>query len=247
MYVAASSRCFSDRPFPAACQTLTDLGFDSLELWVEPGGEHLPLKKLTGSPEEFAAGYRDATRMTPVTVTLAEGPPAAEFERLVKTVKLLRAGTIVVPAGAQGTPFNEEIDRLRELARLAGVDGVRLAVRTQRGTMADDPQGAAELCKHVPGLGLSLDPAEFVVGGSRIEAWDPVYEKVFHVQLRDATPQEIQVPLGLGEVDYARVVTSLEKVGYGQAVSIELHAGGIEGDDRLLEMRKTRRLLDTLL
>ena len=247
MYVAASSRCFSDRPFPQACQVLTDLGFDHLELWVEPDGEHLPLAKLTGSPDEFVAGYRDATRLTPVTVTLAESPPADDFAKLVKTAKLLRVGTIVVPAGQQGTPFNEEIDRLRELARLAGVDGVRLAVRTQRGTMADDPQSSVELCKHVPGLGLSLDPGEFVVNGSPVDTWEPVYDKTFHVQLRDSTPQEIQVPLGLGEVDSARIITSLEKTDYRQALSVELLPGGIEGDDRLLEMRKTRRLLDTLL
>ena len=247
MYVAASSRCFSDRPFAQACQTLTDLGFDHLELWVEPAGDHLPLSKLTGSAEEFVAGYRDATRMTPVTITLAESCSVEEFERLIKTAKLLRVGTVVIPAAEQGTPFNEEIDRLREFARLAGVDGVRLAVRTERGRMSDDPQSAVELCRHVPGLGLSLDAAQFVIGSCPIDDWTPVYDKTFHVQLRDATPTEPQVPLGLGTVDHASIHTSLMKTDYRQALSVELLPGGIEGEDRLLEMRKTRRLLATML
>ena len=247
MYVAASSRCFADQPFEKACQTLTDLGYDHLELWVDSEGGHLTLERLAGSPEEFVAAYRDATRMTPVTLTLAKAPTAESFEKLTKTAKLLRVGTVVVPAGEQGTPFNEEIDRLRELTRLAGVDGVRLAVRTQAGRMADDPQSAAELCRHVPGLGLSLDAGELVAAGTPPDAWDPMYEKTFHVQLRDTNKGESQVPLGLGDVDYARIASQLEKVDYRQALSVELLPGGIEGDDRLLEMRKTRRLLDTLL
>ena len=247
MYVAASSRCFPDRPFEQAAQTLTDLGFDQLEVCLQPSGEGLSLERVVASPEEFAAGYRDATRLTPVTLTLFESPDPSAHDALTKAAKLLRVGTIVVPAGDQGTPFNEEIDRLRELARVAGVNGIRLAIRTQRGRMAGDPESATELCKHVPGLGLSLDPAEFVSAGISDDQWTPVYEKVFHVQLRDATTEDEQVPLGLGSVDHAKIITALEKAGYRQALSVDLLPGGIEGDDRLLEMRKTRRLLDTLL
>lgn len=244
VYVAASSRCFSDLPFEKACQTLTDLGFDQLELCIEREGQ-LPLEQLTSSPEEFANGYRESTRMTPVAITLMCDITLAEFAAVCKAAKALRVATIVVSAAPNGTPFNEEIDRLREMTRIASETSVRVAVRTERNRMADDPQSAVELCKHVNGLGLSYDPSHFLVGGARES--EAIYQHVFHVQFRDSTPTEIQVPLGLGEIDYATVVTELEEVDYRQALSVDLIPGSFEGETRLLELRKTRRLIDTLL
>lgn len=244
MYVAASTRCFSEMPFEQACQTLTDLGFDQLELCVEKEGQ-IPLSKIVDSLEDFANGYRDVTRMTPIAITLMTDFTPEQFSIVCRAAKALRIATIVVQAAPNGTPFNEEIDRLRDLTRIASETSVRVAVRTERERMADEPQAAVELCKHVTGLGLSFDPSQFLVGG--YADIDSIYPNVFHVQLRDSTPTELQVPLGLGEVDYARIVSMLETADYRQALSVDLIPGSFEGETRLLEMRKTRRLIDTLL
>lgn len=231
-------------PFDQACQTLTDLGFDQLELCVEREGQ-LPLERLVAKPEEFANSYRESTRLTPVAITLMCDVDIDEFAAVCKTAKAMRVATVVVSAASNGTPFNEEIDRLRDMTRIASETSVRVAVRTERDRMADEPQAAVELCKHVTGLGLSYDPSHYVVAGHPDS--DDIYPHVFHVQLRDSTPSDIQVPLGLGELDYAKVVSSLEKVDYRQALSVDLIPGGFEGETRLLELRKTRRLIDTLL
>lgn len=245
VYVAASSRCFSDVPFDQACQTLSDLEFDHLELCVDDDG-HIPITKLVSAPEDFVNGYRETTRLTPVTVTLMTEFTMEQFNSICKTAKSLRVATLVVSAAPNGTPFNEEIDRLRELTRIASETSVRVAVRTERNRMADDPQAAVELCKHVTGLGLSFDPSHFLTGGATMDN-EAIYSHIFHVQLRDSTPTDIQVPLGLGEIDYAKIVSSLEKSGYRQALSVDLIPGSFTGETRLLEMRKTRRLIDTLL
>lgn len=244
MYVAASSRCFADQPFTQACQSLSDLGFDDLELCVDQDG-HLPLRSLLDGPEDFVNGYREATRMTPIALTLLDTVSTDDFPSICRVAKALRVATIIVSAAPNGTPFNEEIDRLRDLTRIASETSVRVAVRTEQNRMADEPQAAEELCRHVNGLGLSYDPSHFLIAGYQESA--SLFEHVFHVQLRDSTPKELQVPLGLGELDYAKVVSSLEKVGYRQALSVDLLPGHFEGDTRFLEMRKTRRLIDTLL
>ena len=231
-------------PFEQACQTLTDLGFDQLELCVEKDGQ-IPLSKIVESPEDFANGYREATRMTPIAITLMTEFSLEDFATVCRAAKALRIASVIVSAAPNGTPFNEEIDRLRELTRIASATSVRVAVRTERERMADEPQAAVELCKHVNGLGLSFDPSHFLVGG--FTESDSLYSHVFHVQLRDSTPSELQVPLGLGEVDYARIVSCLEKADYRQALSVDLLPGSFEGETRLLELRKTRRLIDTLL
>ena len=38
---------------------------------------------------------------------------------------------LVVPAAELGTPFNEEIERLRELVRIASLEGCQVAMRTE--------------------------------------------------------------------------------------------------------------------
>ena len=43
---------------------------------------------------------------------------------LVKVAKLLQVTRICLPAADLGTPFNAEIERLRELTKIAGRDGI---------------------------------------------------------------------------------------------------------------------------
>ena len=68
-----------------------------------------------------------------------------------------------------------------------------------------------------------------------------------HVQLRDSSPTELQVPGGLGEVDYNRIISTLRHEGFGRTLSVDLLPRTMEGEERLLEMRKLRLLLETLL
>ena len=53
--------------------------------------------------------------------------------------------------------------------------------------------------------------------------------------------------VGLGEVDYNRLITQLKKAGYNRALSVELIPQFTDPATRPLEMRKLRMLLDSLL
>jgi hypothetical protein len=65
--------------------------------------------------------------------------------------------------------------------------------------------------------------------------------------LRDTTPEEVQVPVGLGEVDYNRLITKLQREKHDPVLSVELLPEHTPHDTRQLEMRKLRMLLETLL
>src|SRR5262245_39956413 len=41
VFVAASSRCFEDLSLAEACQQLSDLGYDKIEIWLDEKTEHL--------------------------------------------------------------------------------------------------------------------------------------------------------------------------------------------------------------
>jgi sugar phosphate isomerase/epimerase len=247
VFVAASTHCFGDRSFADACHQITDLEYDKVELWLSEQGTHLKPSEVAADPDRFFTLYRETTRLSPIALDLAEDVSPAVFTGLTKTAKLLRVTQITVPASPLGTPFNTEVDRLRELLLIASGDGIRLSSKTAIGHLTEDPHTAVELCQAVRGLGLTLDPSHYIAGPNRGKPYDQVYPYVFHTHLRDTTPEQLQVQIGLGEIDYSRLIHQLRRERYERSLSVELvpELGG--NLDRALELRKLRMLLDSLL
>ena len=135
---------------------------------------------------------------------------------------MLRVTQITLPASPLGTPFNTEVDRLREFVRLASEDGIRLSIKTEGGHLTEDPHTAVELCQAVRGLGLTLDPSYYMLGPNAGRSYDQVFPYVYHTHLRDSTSQSLQVQVGLGELDYTRLINQLKRRWYNRALSIEI-------------------------
>ena len=247
MFVAVSTRCFPELPFPEVCAQILDLEFDRLELWLDDRGTQLRPSEMAADPDGFFTRYREATRLMSAGMTLAHDIPPKVMQGLVKAAKLLRVTQICLPASDLGTPFNAEIERLRALTQIASQDGVRAAIRTAGGTLTEDPHNAIELCQAVPGLGLALDPSHYQRHAHFDRAIDLAIPHVYHVHLRDSTSQSIQVQVGLGELDYSRLISQLRRVSYDRALSIELLPEMTEAEQRPLELRKMRMLLESLL
>lgn len=247
MFVAISTRSLSDLTFEEALTQVTDLGFDRVDLWIDDQGDMLTTEEVSGDPEGFASRFRDMTRLIPSAITLAHDIHPDVFSGLIKAAKALKITQITVPAAEIGTPFNAEIDRLQELTRLASADGARLAIRNATGALTADPHTAVELCQAVSGLGLALDPTHVLQDESPERSMDLMIPHVIHTLLRDSTSDSVQVQVGLGEVDYSRLVAQLSRQQYRRALSIELLPELIGGADRPLELRKMRMLLESLL
>jgi sugar phosphate isomerase/epimerase len=247
VFVAASSRCFEDLSLAEACQQIADLGYDKIELWMDEKTEHLKPSYVGNAPERFLTQFREWTRLTPVAISMEDDVSSTVFDGLCRLCKMLKITQITIPAATLGTPFNEEIDRLRSRLAAANSSGIRLSLKTKTGYLTEDPQTAVELCQAVPGLGLTLDPSYYTVGRYANQSHDQVYPYVYHTHLRDTSPSEIQVPVGLGEIDYSRVIGQLRRYNYTRALSVEILPALLNGSDRSLEMRKIRMLLETLL
>lgn len=247
MFVAASTRCFSDLSFGDACQALTDLEYDKFEIWMSESGQHLKASDVVGNADRFVALLRDSSRLTPIAISLAEDVPQEVFEGLCKLGKIIKVAQITLPAAELGTPFNEEIDRLRKRLAAANVSGIRLSLKTETGRLTEDPRTAVEICQAIPGLGLTLDVSYYISGKFANQRYEQVYPYAYHTHLRDTTPSELQVPVGLGEIDYSKVIAQLRRCDYQRALSVEILPELLKGSDRALEMRKIRMLLETLL
>jgi sugar phosphate isomerase/epimerase len=247
VFVSASTHCFADRTFDEACQLFVELEFDKLEIWLDEESQHLRPSELASDPEQFYARYRETTRLTPIALSVNHDVAPATLAGLSKAAKLLRVTQITIPASQLGTPFNTEVDRLREFVRLASADGIRLSIKTQTGHLTEDPHTAVELCQAVRGLGITLDPSYYMCGPNAGRSYDQVFPYVYHMHLRDSTLQSLQVQVGLGELDYTRLISLLRRQGYNRALSVEILPAADNAAERPLELRKLRMLLDTLL
>ena len=250
MFVSAAAECFTGVIKEDILPQMVDLEFTSVELPLHETGF------TWGKPSEVLANFdhavevcRDISRLSICAFSVDPGPWGGDyykrFAACCKLAKSLRMVPMVVPAAELGTPFNEEIERLRELVRIAALEGCLVALRTQIGCMTEDPDTAVVLCNNVKGLGLALDPSHYITGPRQGRDFSKVIPYVFHVHLRDSTKSQMHVRIGQGEIDYGRLITQLQQVGYDRALSVNMLP--IEGCDHRAEMRKMRLLLDSLL
>ncbi|MDB5386064.1 MAG: Xylose isomerase domain protein barrel [Planctomycetaceae bacterium] len=247
MFVAASTRCFSDYSFWDACRQLVDLEYEKIEIWLDENSEHLKPSEVAANPEGFLARYREHTRLTAVAFCLATDVDEATFTTLSKIAKQLRITQITLEASPLGTPFNAEIDRLKSFLKIGSQDGIRVSITTKTGKLTEDPRTAVELCQSTPGLGLTLDPSYYLCGPHKNVTYEPLFAYTYHVHLRDSTPEQLQVRIGLGEIDYSRMISQLERTDYKRALSVELLPEMMDPSHRPIELRKMRLLLESLL
>lgn len=250
MHIAATTRSLWEMSFPEACGQLQDLGFDKVEICINEAADQLKMSEVVGNVEATVATFRDSCRLSAVAIMVEEDPADENidsFKAIVELAKQLRVAQITILASPLGTPFNSEIDRLRERNQLCIAEGIRLSILTKTGLLTEDPHTAVELCQSVKGLGIALDPSYYICSSRGKVSFDVVYPNVTHLHLRDTSFTELQVPGGLGEVDYNRIIASLRQENFDRTLSVDLLPKTMTGEERLLEMRKLRLLMESLL
>ncbi len=249
MYVAASTECFPDLPLDAALERLGDLEFSRVEIAIHERGQQLKPSQVLANLDHAVQACRETHRLKPVAYSVEfDAPEDQYYEQFAACCRLAKATkvvTIVVPAAELGTPFNAEIERLRELVRIGAMDGVLVALRTEAGCMTQDPTTAVVLCDNVKGLGLCLDPSHYISGPHAGGNYEQTLKHVLHVRLRDTTKDQLQVRVGQGLIEYGRLISQLNKVRYERALCVHLKA--MADVDHYVELRKLRMLLETLL
>jgi sugar phosphate isomerase/epimerase len=248
VFVCVSTECFPDMPLDKAMERLAELEFTAVELDVHEQGGHLQPAQVAADPEAAIAACSDLQRLRPVAVSFSAAESPAYYDHFAATCRLAKSlgvVTMVVGASELGTPFNGEIERLRKLVAIAHDLGGLVAVKTMADRMTQDAETTASLCRNVPGLGVTLDPSQFIFGAKKPASWEPIIKYVAHVHLRDTKPDVPQVRIGQGNVEYGKLVGQLQRVGYKRALCA--HMPPLENVDQVGELRKMRLLLESLL
>ncbi len=247
--VAATTACFPEIPIPDVIEQLIDLEFTCVEIALYDDGIQMPTGRLETEFNECLRLIRDTHRLDICSYDvriLETGESHYErFKLVCQLAKATKVVTLTVPSAPQGTPFNEEIEHLKRLVALAEEQGIRVGIRSQIGCLSEDPDTVKNICDYVPGLGLALDPSQYHCSPNRNKNYDRLIKHVFHVHLRDSKKDQIQVRVGQGEIEYGRLITQLQRVGYDRALSVDIIP--MADMDTRQELRKLRLLLESLL
>ena len=257
MFVACSTLSFAGMPLEAALRRAAEFEFHKVDLAIHEGGPHLTPSGVADDLDGCLLRLRSGPGLIPSALDLDFGPadaPGADpkvfrrrFDACCRLAKGLMVAVISIPAAPRGTPFDAEVRRLTALADHAGAEGLVLTVETRGDTLAGDPTGAMQLCKSVPGLGLTLDPSHFVNGPLAGGNYDEVFPLVQNVRLRDSGRGEgqFQVRVGQGEIEYGRIINLLERHGYDRGLTVAILDLGDETMDVEAEVRKLKLLLES--
>jgi sugar phosphate isomerase/epimerase len=256
MFVACSTVCFAREPLERALRQIAELEFDKFELALVENGQHLKPSEVGDDPEGALQRLRRGPSLTASALYADFGPvdwfdPVARkrFDGLCRFAKALSVAVITIHASPSDTPVADEVKRLSPLVSGAMREGLVLALLTHAGTLTADAAMSAELCRSLPGLGLTLDPSHFLQVSGASADYDHLFPFVQNTHLRDsgAAPGTFQVRVGQGQIEYARIVTQLQRHGYNRALTVAIIDRPDNPFDREVEIRKLKLLLETLI
>jgi len=254
MFVACSTLCFSKQTLGQALRTIHELQFTKVDLALHEQGTHLKPSVVVANLAQVASSLRAYSHLSFGAFHVhIEADRFSEYTRQLRSIcrlgRALLVPLVTIPAAPLGSDLLAEVDRLSELVRVARSEGLLLTVETHRDQLTADPLGAAELCRRVQGLGLTLDPSHYMVNGTHIRNWDSIYPFVRHVRLRDSgnKPEQWQVPVGQGSLDFGRIITQLSRCRYDRLLSVDIRDDPTPNYPIVPEVRKLKYLMESLV
>lgn len=253
MIVACSTLCFGRYSLEDALRTIRQLHFSKADLAIHADGPHLRPADLPPEVGKWAQKLKAANlgyAAFHMEFDQPDGPAVREQLRAAcRLARLLAVPVLTVPAADAGADAEAEAKRLTDWVKLAEADGIILTVETRSGTLTQDAACAVDLCRKVPGLGLTLDPSHYHCGPHRSAGYDAVYPFVRHVRLRDsgADPTQFQVRVGQGEIEYGKILGHLDRCQYDRSLTVDVRDIPDSAFPVEPEVRKLKFLLESLV
>jgi len=254
LYVACSTLCFARYPLEQALRTIAELEFGKVDIALHEKGPHLRPCEVVKDVGLALQRIRIGPSLSPAAFDVEiETADETEYWRQLRAIchlaRLSMVSVLTIPVASAGSGLDAEVKRLTSLVQLAGAEGIVLAAETRIGTLTEYPDSAVELCKRVPGLALTLDPSHYIAGPHQGKSYDQVYPYVRHIHLRDTgrNPEQFQVCVGQGEVEYGRIVAQLSRRGYDRLLTVEINDFPDAPYSMDTEVRKLKYLLESLV
>ncbi|WP_375431930.1 sugar phosphate isomerase/epimerase family protein [uncultured Friedmanniella sp.] len=254
--LGCSTITFRRLPLTAALDTISALGFGEIDLGALPGVcDHVPYVLDAAAVRDVAAAVRAsglAVRSVNGDVGDLNRPldPSGQTERRQHVERLLAltaavgARALVLPNGALQHEPVADLDadiglvasELTTVAERAADHGLELWVESLHVLrLCHTLERARRLTDALAGapVGVVLDVSHVVASGSRPQEFVELFaDRIRHVHLRDATPDDIHHSIGNGDVDFPGTVRALADAGYEGHFTLELETRDVADDDR---------------
>lgn len=253
MYVACSTLSFSKLSLEEALRAIREMHFTKADLAVHAAGPHLTPAEVLADPGWVAQRLKAANLPLAAIHIDAGRTTTDEGRNLLRAIACLaRVSTtpvLTIPPAEIGADFDAEVARLRELVKVVAAEGVILTIETLSTAVTSDPLGALELCRRVPGLGLTLDPTHYQIGPHGSVNYDQLFPFVRHVRLRDSgsSPDKFQMRIGQGDIEYGRLIAQLDRCRYDRALTVDVRDIPDSPFPVEPEVRKLKYLLESLV
>jgi sugar phosphate isomerase/epimerase len=254
VYVACSTLCFGRHRFEEALRIIGELQFNKFDVAIHEQGPHLRPSQVAEDVATAASRLRFGPGLTPAAFSVAIDAPdekeyVRHFQAVCRLARLTTVPIVTMSAAAAGVGTDAEAARLDKLVNLADKEGVLLTLATQSGTLTEEPDQAVALCRAVPGLGLTLDPSHYLAGPNGSKGYDQVFPFVRHVHLRDTGrgPNQFQVRIGQGEIEYGRIIAQLTRQHYDRCLTVDIRDIPDAAFAMEPEVRKLKYLLESLV
>jgi sugar phosphate isomerase/epimerase len=246
--------CFARHPLEIALRSIAELEFHKFELAIHEGGPHLKPSEVEGDIGAAATRLRVSPGLVPSAFSVeieaaTDEDYLKQFKAVCRLARISAVPLVSLTASPVGAAMDAEIARLQKLTSLADGEGVLVDVETKNGTLTEDPDQAVALCQAVPGLGLTYDPSHYLTGPYKNRSHDQIFPYVRHVRLRDTgkKPDQFQVRVGQGQVEYGRIITQLSRHRYDRVLAVDIRDVPDLPFNMTPEVRKLKYLLESLV
>jgi sugar phosphate isomerase/epimerase len=254
VFVACSTLCFGRRSLEDILRTVAELEFTKFDMALHEEGQQMRPSEIAGDVGTAAQKLRLGPGLAPAAFSVnIDAANQDEYDRQFKSIcRLARISAVplvTLTAAPADTGLDVEVQRLSRLVGIGDTEGILVTVATEIGTLTEDPDRAVTLCERVPGLGLTLDPSHYVAGPHQGKNYDQVFPYVRHVHLRDSGrgPNQFQVRVGQGEIEYGRIITHLARHNYDRALTVDIREVPDAPMAMEPEVRKLKYLLESLV
>lgn len=252
MLVSCTTLCMGRHSLTSVFEIFLEMDFSRYELAVFEGSLHIRPSEIVEDPAKVAARMKAAHGLTCGALFYREKPSDSKIEKtnikaMARLARISQVPFVTVMGNSKSFDRDREVERLRGLVSLGTAEGVQISLATHVDTWADTPVNAMELCSDVPGLVLTLDPSHLYEFDLTSKETEKMLSKVVHTHLRDSAKgaHPVQVRVGRGIIEHAKLIHILEKQGYNRLLSIDLHEVPDSGFPVLPEVRKMKYLLES--
>jgi sugar phosphate isomerase/epimerase len=237
--------------FADALGRINTAGFE----FVEVHGVHFSPADMVGRPAQVSNDLLTACRRAHITPISFSGDTSGSLQE--QTVQVRALAEVAVSTGMKvitlmaaqvDVPITDDIARFRQLTEAVRDLDVTLSLNTHVDTLSEDPNAALRYVEEVPQLGITLDPAHYLVGPYWNGAVRALFPYVRSTQLKASgrRRQDLQLPVDESEIDIPAFVSDLSAAGYRGDLVIEYYDMGEDPTafDCLSEARKLHKLLE---